>query len=121
MSGKYNELADRLPDHSAAAALTRPDGLMADRFYGTPDLIAFAIAKCWVDRLRIKSNLKVFEGGHKTALGEHVSDRLPYLASIALTQRRIITNIGIINEPAVSTGILEAATNPTVDEKSPKR
>jgi hypothetical protein len=96
---KYNELADRLPDHSAAAALTRHDGLMADRFYGTPDLNAFAIAKCWVYRLRIKSNIKVFEGGHKTALGEHVSDRLPYLASLALTQRRIITNIGIINEP----------------------
>jgi Transposase DDE domain len=73
--------------------------LMADRFYGTPDLIAFAIAKGWGYRLRVKSNLRVVAGGHKTSLGEHVTDKRPYLANVALTHRRIVTNIGIINEP----------------------
>jgi hypothetical protein len=73
--------------------------LMADRFYGTPDLIALAIAKGWGYRLRLKSNLRVEMGGHKTSLAEHVTDKRPYLANVALTLRRIVTNIGIINEP----------------------
>jgi len=73
--------------------------LMADRFYGTPDLIAFAIDKGWDYRLRVKSNLRVFAGGRKTSLAEHVTDRRPYLLNVGLTHRRVITNIGIINEP----------------------
>jgi len=73
--------------------------LMADRFYGTPDLIALAIAEGWGYRLRVKSNLRVVAGGHKTSLAEHVTDKRPYLANVALTHRRIVTNIGIINEP----------------------
>lgn len=73
--------------------------LMADRFYGTPDLIAFAIAKGWGYRLRVKSNLRVVADGHKTTLAEHVTDRRPHLTNVALTHRRIVTNIGIINEP----------------------
>jgi len=59
--------------------------LMADRFYGTPDLIAFAIAKGWGYRLRLKANPRVDLGGHKTSLAEHVSDKRPYLANVALT------------------------------------
>ena len=73
--------------------------LMADRFYGTPDLIALAIAKAWGYRLRLKSNLRVDMDGHKTSLAEHVTDKRPYLTNVALTHRRIVTNIGIINEP----------------------
>jgi hypothetical protein len=73
--------------------------LMADRFYGTPDLIALAIAKGWGYRLRLKSDLRVDMDGHKTSLAEHVTDKRPYLANVALTHRRIVTNIGIINEP----------------------
>ena len=73
--------------------------LMADRFYGTPELIAFAIANGWGYRLRLKSNLRAFMGGHTTSLAEHVTDKRPYLANVALTHRRIVTNIGIINEP----------------------
>ncbi|NVN13233.1 transposase [Nguyenibacter vanlangensis] len=73
--------------------------LMADRFYGTPDLIAFAIARGWGYRLRVRSNLRVAAGGHKTSLAEHVTDKRPYLTDVALTHRRIVTNIGIINAP----------------------
>jgi hypothetical protein len=73
--------------------------LMADRFYGTPDLIAFAIAKGWGYRLRVKSNLRAFAFGRATSLAEHVTDKRPYLAGVALTHKRIVTNIGIINEP----------------------
>ena len=81
--------------------------LTADRFYGTLDLIALAIAKSWGYRLRVKSNLRADMDGHKTSLAEHVTDKRPYLANVALIHRRIVTNIGIssgglpadINEP----------------------
>jgi len=168
---------------------------MADRFYGTPDLIALATEKGWHYRLRLKRNLQVWIGGQKSPLHRHVSARLPYLTGVELTHRRIVTNIGIINDPghdepwlveprgspdiamsdkpgylttlddtarwgiepmfsdfksrgfgleqsqlrtpdrlarlllvmslalyfAVSTGVWDAATNPTADEKSPRR
>jgi hypothetical protein len=86
--------------------------LMADRFYGTPDLIALAIAKGWGYRLRLKSNLRVDLGGHKTALVEHVTDKRPYLANVALTHRRIVTNIGIINEPGHAEPWIIAMSDP---------
>ena len=39
--------------------------LMADRFYGTPALIAFATAQGWGYRLRVKGNLSVFIDGQR--------------------------------------------------------
>lgn len=73
--------------------------LMADRFYGTPDLIAFAASQGWNYRLRLKGNLSVFIDGDKSRLDQHVAGRLPYLADVELTHRRVTTNIGIINDP----------------------
>jgi len=73
--------------------------LMADRFYGTPDLIQLAAAKGWGYRLRLKANLQVFIAGRKSALADHFTSKRPYLAGVELTHRRIATNIGIINDP----------------------
>lgn len=73
--------------------------LMADRFYGTPELIAFAIAQGWDYRLRLKGNLSVFIDGHKSRLDQHIDRQRPYLRDVALTWRRVATNIGIINDP----------------------
>jgi hypothetical protein len=73
--------------------------LMADRFYGTPDLIALATAKGWSYRLRLKSNLQIFIAGRKSSIAEHVTGKRPYLSNVELTHRRITTNIGIIHDP----------------------
>ena len=73
--------------------------LMADRFYGTPNLIALAAAKGWNYRLRLKTNLKVFKGGRKLSLPEEIASKRYNLANIELTHRRVATNIGIINDP----------------------
>jgi hypothetical protein len=73
--------------------------LMADRFYGTADLIALAAAKGWSYRLRLKSNLNVFKDGRKISLAEQIASKRLNLANVELTQRRIATNIGIINDP----------------------
>ena len=73
--------------------------LMADRFYGTPELIAFATAQGWDYRLRLKGNLSVFIDGRKSRLDQHVVRKPPYLQDIELTHRRVTTNIGIINDP----------------------
>jgi Transposase DDE domain len=73
--------------------------LMADRFYGTPDLIALATAKGWSYRLRLKSNLKIFKAGQSLSLAEQIANKRFNLPNIELTHRRIPTNIGIINDP----------------------
>lgn len=73
--------------------------LMADRFYGTPDLIALATTKGWSYRLRLKSNLLMFAGGHKLSLARDISTRCPYWANVELTRRRIPTNVGLIHDP----------------------
>ena len=73
--------------------------LMADRFYGTPALIAFATAQGWGYRLRVRGNLSVFIGGHRSRLDQHTDRKLPYPQNIQLTHRRVTTSIGIINDP----------------------
>jgi hypothetical protein len=73
--------------------------LMADRFYGTPDLIVLAAARGWGYRLRLKSNLKIFKDGRKISLAEQIASKRLNLADVELTHRRIPTNIGIINDP----------------------
>ena len=87
---------------TAIAPWLPPDAdicLMADRFYGTPDLIAFAITQGWDYRLRLKGNLSVFIAGHKSRLDQHIACKLPYLRDVELTHRRVTTNVGIINDP----------------------
>ena len=73
--------------------------LMADRFYGTPGLIALVRANGWDYRLRLKANLQVFIGGQKSSLAQHAAGKRPYLTGVELTHRRITTNIGIIHDP----------------------
>ena len=73
--------------------------LMADRFYGTPDLIALTTAKGWGYRLRLKSNLKIFKAGRRISLAGQIAGKHLNLANVELTHRRIATNIGIINDP----------------------
>ena len=80
--------------------------LMGDRFYGTPDLIAWCQSHGWGWRLRHpermrrrKQDLLVFEDGGETTLaacfgrGEHM------LSGVELTGRRIATNIAMVHEP----------------------
>lgn len=73
--------------------------LMADRFYGTPELIALATARGWGYRLRLKGNLSVFIDGHKSRVDQHAGGKRPYLRGVQLTHRRVTTNIGIIHDP----------------------
>src|SRR5919199_259741 len=72
--------------------------LMGDRFYATPDLIAWCRARGWGWRLRLKQDLLVFEGGGETTLaacfarGEHL------LSDIELTETRVRTNVAMVHE-----------------------
>jgi len=73
--------------------------LMGDRFYGTPDLIAWCRARDWGWRLRLKQDLLVFEAGGETTLAACLArgDRL--LSGIELTGKRVVTNIAMVHEP----------------------
>jgi hypothetical protein len=73
--------------------------LMGDRFYGTPDLIAWCRARDWGWRLRLKQDLLVFEAGGETTLAACLArgDRL--LNGIGLTAKRVATNVAMVHEP----------------------
>lgn len=80
-----------------------PDGaavcLMADRFYGTADLIALCQDKAWDYRIRLKGNLVVRGAGERTTTGQLAKDRLFALENVQLTAKQATTNIGVIHDP----------------------
>ncbi len=75
--------------------------VLADRFYGTPGLIAACAARGWDYRLRLKGNLRVFLPGQAASarLGD-LARQQPYLTGVELTAAaRVRTNIGVIHDP----------------------
>ena len=86
-----------------AVAKWLPEGakacLMADRFYGTPDLIGWCKANAWDYRIRLKANLKVFDGSPHTTTGEMAKASAFATKDVELTAKKITTNIGIIHDP----------------------
>jgi hypothetical protein len=73
--------------------------LMADRFYGTPDLIGWCAARSWNYRLRLKGNLTALSAGQWTTTGEMARSGRHYFEGIELTAKRVATNIGVIKDP----------------------
>lgn len=72
--------------------------LMGDRFYGSPDLIAWAGAHGWDWRLRLKGDLLVFEDGGESTIAECFSRGERMLTGVELTAKRVATNIGMVHE-----------------------
>jgi hypothetical protein len=73
--------------------------LYADRFYGTPELIRLCCDHGWDYRLRLKGNLIARLGSRKTSTGELANSGTTYFETVALTGKRVSTNIGIIRDP----------------------
>ena len=92
-----DRLAAWLPSAVAAGAGVL---VLADRFHGTPGLVAACAARGWDYRLRLKVSLRVFVPGH--AASARVADLAkaqPHLTGVALTAaRRVHTNIGVIHD-----------------------
>lgn len=80
-----------------------PDGtevcLMADRFYGTADLISWCQDRGWDYRLRLKGNLVVRDAEDRMTTGQLAKDRVFALENVHLTARKATTNIGVIHDP----------------------
>ena len=73
--------------------------LMGDRFYGAPELIRWLRDHQWGYRLRLKGNLTVRDGKTTTTTGNlGLSDRTNF-DNVAITSKRVPTNIGIIKDP----------------------
>jgi hypothetical protein len=91
-------LAAWLPEGAAQRAGVL---VLADRFYGTPGLVAACTAQGWDYRLRLKGSLRVFIPGR--AASARVGDLArtqPYLTGVELTAaQRVRTNIGVIHDP----------------------
>jgi hypothetical protein len=73
--------------------------LMADRFYGTADLIAWCQDRRWDYRLRLQGNLVVRDAEGQTKTGRLAKDRIFALENVQLTARKATTNIGVIHDP----------------------
>src|SRR3954471_14183585 len=87
-----------------AVARLSPDGtarpvLMGDRFYGTPDLIAWCRERGWGWRLRLKRDLPVFEEGGETTLAACLARGDALLSGVGLTGKRVATNAAMVHEP----------------------
>lgn len=75
--------------------------LMADRFYGTADLISLCQEHGWDYRLRLKGNLIVGDRrGKKTKTGALADGHVFTLQNVQLTAKRATTNIGVIRDPS---------------------
>jgi hypothetical protein len=72
--------------------------LHGDRFYGTPDLIRGCQDRGWDYRLRLKGNLQTWIGSRKTTTGDLALSGVHYFQDVALTGKRVRTNIGIIHD-----------------------
>ncbi len=86
-----------------AVARLLPEGvrpvLMGDRFYGTPDLIAWCRRQGWAWRLRLKQDLLVFEEGGETTLAACFAGGEHMLSGVELTEKRVVTNVAMVHEP----------------------
>jgi hypothetical protein len=72
--------------------------LMGDRFYGSPDLIAWCRSKGWDWRLRLKADLLVFEDGGESTVAQCFARGERMLTDVELTSKRARTNIGMVHE-----------------------
>jgi hypothetical protein len=83
-----------------------PEGLtpvlMGDRFYGSPDLIAWCQTQGWDWRLRLKQDLLVFEDGGETTLAECFARGAHRLTGVKLTHKRVPSHVAMIHEPRSS-------------------
>jgi len=102
---KETEGAIGFSEHRAAldeALKLVPDGakvvLMGDRFYGSPDLIAWCRDAGWDWRLRLKADLLVFEDGGESTVSQCFRRGERMLRDVELTSRRARTNIGMVHE-----------------------
>ena len=73
--------------------------LMGDRFYGTPDLIAWCRQQGWGWRLRLKQDLLVFEDGGETTVAECFARGEYLLSGIELTEKRVASHVAMVHEP----------------------
>ena len=76
-----------------------PVCLMADRFYGTADLISLCQGLGWDYRLRLKGNLVVGAQGKRTKTGALADGLVFRLEGVQLTAKKATTNIGVIRDP----------------------
>src|SRR5512143_1161893 len=73
--------------------------LMADRFYGTADLISWCQDKNWDYRLRLKGNLVVRGAKDQITTGQLAEAGVFALQDVQLTAKKATTNIGLIHDP----------------------
>jgi hypothetical protein len=96
--------------------------LHGERFYGTPDLIRWCQDRGWDYRLRLKGNLQTWPdaeppcgiGSRQATTGDLALSGTHYFQNVALTAKRVSTNIGIIHDAGhTEPGIIAMSAEPS--------
>jgi hypothetical protein len=95
--------------------------LLADRFYGTPEMIRWCCERGWDYRLRLKGNLVARWGARRTTTSELALSGGHYFESVVLTGKRVTTNLGIIRDPGHSDPWIIAIACPGAGRGRPSR
>jgi hypothetical protein len=95
--------------------------LLADRSYGTPEMIRWCCERGWDYRLRLKNNLIACWGAFKTTTSGLALSGGHYCESVVLTGKRVTTNIGIIRDPGHSEPWIIAIACPGAGRGRPSR
>jgi hypothetical protein len=73
--------------------------LLADRFYGTPEMICWCCNRGWDYRLRLKGNLVARLGATRTTTGALALSGGHYFENIILTGKRITVPPAVFGTP----------------------
>jgi hypothetical protein len=95
--------------------------LLADRFYGTPEMIRWCRDRGWDYRLRLKGNLVARWGATRTTTGDLALAGGHYFEAVTLTGQRAMTNIGIIRDPGHAEPWIIAIACPGAGRGRPSR
>ena len=102
---KETEGAIGFAEQKAALEVARgllPEGakvvLMGDRFYGSPDLIAWCRSAGWDWRVLSKADQLVIQDGGESTIAECFGRGERMLEGVELTAKRVPTNVGMVHE-----------------------
>lgn len=91
----YLPLLDRLkkclPETAQAIVL-------ADRFFGSPQLIKACQTHKFQYRIRLKGNLTTFQNGGEMKVDEMIKTQLKQLVGVGICGEEVVTNIGYLHE-----------------------
>ena len=72
--------------------------VLADRFFGSPQLIKACQTHKFQYRIRLKGNLTTFQNGGEMKVEEMAKIQIKQLVNVGICDEEVVTNIGYLHE-----------------------